>query len=262
MGYSVNTFGNVVTETYDELGVDSDSGAPGLTQTEMETWANRYSAFFVEKCKMKTQESTTGYRVVADQTLSAEAAKGATTLSLTAATGMSATGLVSVGGIPMTYTLSGTTLTVTATDKLFEAGTTVQIGYAVPTYFGKPVSLSVDDQRYELEKWGRNIKIPQRHYCVYNGYIVLPESLTADQDIILHYYKRATDTLTTGDNMNIYKMWDSFVIFKGVARGHKLLYNFSIAKEYENEAKEVLRAAKQMMAEEDISEHRGFTLDW
>lgn len=259
MAYNFQTFGNPITEAFYELSVDSGNSIPGLSQSEMEQWANRFSKIFIEKCKLNSQDATYGLVSLDDKDIATAAIAGAVSLALNSVTGMSSTGLVVIEGRPYTYSaINSLTLTISALDRAYSAGEGVQVGYALPTNFGKPRYLTIEGARYELQKWGTVEKITGRTFAIVNDFLILPEDLGANQNVVLHYYKKATNTLTESDTSEIYQMWDSYVIFRLVARGYRLLQDLTQAREYEQMAEEVLAAAKHQAAEADLSPHRGF----
>ncbi len=277
MAYNFNTFGDTVTEAYNELSVDSSTvTVPGLELTQMEKWGNRYHKEFVEKVHLKTQYDTYSFRTRGDSSISADASSGAVSLTLadTVTTlGYPTSGMILLDGIPYTYSnFVSYTMTVEALDRAYSAGDEVRLGYAVPTNFGKPVSLYVEGGtdmvprisplRYEYQKWGIIDDIAPSFYSVFNDFIFLPRALSSSGDVTLHYYKKATNTLTTGSTMEIYQMWDAYVIFKLTARGHRLLFDQGRAQEYEALAKDVMNRAKAHVAQEDISATRGFVPGW
>ena len=272
MAYNFQTFGSVVDDAFAELGLDATNTVAGLSQAQMESWGNRFSKIFVEKCKLKTQEDTYSFRTLADTTIASAAASGAT--SLTTASSQSTlsyptSGMILLDSIPYTFSaFSSTTMTVEAVDRAYASGDTIQVGYPVPTNFGKPRSLYIDGgsdmvprispAKYELQKWGVAETVSAFHFSVFNDYIFLPKDITAASDVTLHYYKKATNTQTTSSTNEIYQMWDGYVVARLVARGHRLLRDLQAAAEYEDLAKEVLRAARQQSAEEDLSSDRRF----
>ncbi len=275
MAYNFQTFGNVIDEAYAEASVDSGNSVAGFSQAMMEGWANRFSKIFIEKCRLKTQDDTYSFRTLSDTTLSASAASGATSLALAVSNvtlGYPTSGLILLDGVPYTYSnIVTTTMTVEALDRAYSAGDTVQVGYAVPTNFGKPRSLfvgggtdmfpTIGDTRYELQKWGTESVIRPRRFSVFNDYIFLPEDITASNDVILHYYKKASNTQTSASTNEIYQMWDGYVIARLVARIHRVLnggLDNPATREYEQLALEVLSAARSQVAQEDLSINRGF----
>src|SRR3990167_7640014 len=109
------TLGNVIQEAYDELSEDSDSQIPGLEEAQMEVWANRFSKWFLEKVRLKSQEESTTFLMLADTTLSAAASSGASSISITDATGYpTGASLVVIESIPY-LTTSRSSLTITLT---------------------------------------------------------------------------------------------------------------------------------------------------
>lgn len=262
-------FGDVVSDTYDELSVDSSTNTvPGLSQTQMESWANRYSKIFLEKVKLRTQEETHSFLLIADTTLSAAASSGASSVAITSATGYPTTGgLIFIEGDPYEYSsISGTTVTLSGTlSRDFASGAVVQPGYALPTDFGKPRSCFVDGRQFVLQRYGDNQKLPWSRFSIYKAFSVFPESRTAGEKVILHYVAKGTNTLTSASTMEIYQMWDSYVIYRGVARGHRLLnggLETIASRQYEQLAQEALNGARQMIASEDNSLVPAFTPGW
>ena len=266
MAYNFSTFGNVVDDAFDEIGVDSGNSMAGLTQAEMEDWGNRFAKLFIEKCKVKSQEDTYSFRTLTDSTISAAAASAAvslTTASTVTVLGYPTSGMILLDHIPYTFSaFTTTTMTVEALDRAYASGDTIQIGYSAPTNFGKPITLTVDGARFELQKWGRQEQIESNHFAIIDDYIFLPEAIGAALDVTLHFYTTASNTLTTASNMELYQMWDQFVVYKLAARGFRLLYYEEKAQMYENLALQVLAQARQQAAEEDMSPHRGFVPDF
>jgi len=262
--YNFNTFGDVVTEAYNEMSLNSSNPVAGLGQSDMEKWANRFSKIFIEKTRLKTQDATWTFRTVADTTLASDAASGATSLSMTSATGFPTTGgLVLLDNIPYVYTaIVGTTMTVSAIARGFDAGDSMQLGYALPTNFGKPRSFFVDGALYRYAKWGVEENVEARFFSIFSTYIVLPPSMGAGSDVTVSYYKKATNTLTSTSTMEIYQMWDAYVIYRLAARGYRKLYDSGKASEYEALAREMLNAARSQIATEDDSVHRSFSPGW
>lgn len=265
--YNFNTFGDVVTEAYNELSLNSSNPVSGLGQTDMEKWANRFSKIFVEKTRIKTQDATWTFRTVADTTLSAAPSSGDSTVAITVATGFpTGGGLVIIDGIPHVYdSIAGTTVTLNSSwtlDRDYDAGDSVQLGYSLPTNFGKPRSLYIDGIGYRYTKYGVAEDIPSRYFGIFRTYLILPPAPSVDQDSTLHFYQKATNTLTDSDNMEIYQMWDAYVIYRLAARGYRKLYDSGKAAEYETLAREMLESARNQVATEDDSVHRGFTPGW
>jgi hypothetical protein len=249
MALNVNTLGDVISETYDEASIDGDTiGVAGMERTAMEKWANRFSKWFLQKTKLKSQYATHPFRTLADTTLSVEAAAGSLTLTTSvsnATLGWPTAGYVLVNGTPMAYSgFSTTSMTVAATPALFEAGATMQLGYALPSLFARPVSMFIGSTPYWIQKWGKSQFPPSQHYFVYSDYFFLPRGQTGAMNGILHYFKQATNVLATGTNMDIYQMWDAYVIFKGTARIYRLLNDDVNRDDYEGQAAEVLKMAK------------------
>ncbi len=252
-----NTFGDVITEAFNELAENSDSSVPGFEQSQMEKWGNRYSKWFLEKVKLKSQEEGKGFLVVADTTLSSSASSGASSVSIKSATGFpTGGGLIIIDNIPHQYSsISGTTVTLTDTlARDMASGDTVQPTYAFPPDFGKLRSLYIESVRYALVRWGEAETLPSRCVTTYKGFFVLPQAGTAGDDAVLNYFAKATNTLADTTTMEIYQAWDAYVIYRLVARGHRLLYDDNRAAEYESLAQEVLMKAKQFVATEDDSQ--------
>jgi len=271
MAYNFQTFGIVVDDIFAELSINASNTIAGLTQTQVESWANRDSKIFLEKVKLKSQEDTYTWRTKADDTLAAAVSSGATSLTLStsnATLDWPTSGMILLDFVPYTYSnIVTTTMTSEAVDRAFSAGDTIQLGYAVPTNFGKPRSLylyggtdtypTIGPVKLELVRWGTFNEIPQGRFAVFNDFIFLPEGITGATDVTLHFYKKATNTLTTSSTMEIYQMWDQYVIYKGVARGHRILHDDGMAQRYEELAQGVMMAAKTQVAQEDLSVHRG-----
>lgn len=275
MAYNFQTFGNVIDEAYAEASVDSGNSVAGFSQTMMEGWANRFSKIFIEKCHLKTQDDTYSFRTLADDSLAASVAQGATSITLTTSNvtlGWPTSGIILLDSIPYAYTnIVTTTVTVEALDRAYSAGDKIQVGYAVPPNFAKPRGLfmnggsdtfpNLGETRYEIQKWGTYQKVMPRKYSIFNDFIFLPEDTTGTNDVTLHYYKKATNTLTSSSTNEIYQMWDGYVIARLVARIHRVLnggLENPATREYEQLALEVLAAARQQVAQEDLSINRGF----
>lgn len=266
MAYNFNTFGDVINETYNELGLNGTTvSIAGLERSAIEKWANRYSKWFLQKTRLKTAEAVTGFRSLPDETLGADAAQGATSITLTLGIDASewpTSGYILLDGIPLQYTnLAGTTMTLAATSalpKAFTAGDKVQPGYGVPEDFGKAIRLHVGSTPYFLQKWGLGIRIAGGHYGIYGDYIFLPYMSSGGQDITLSYYQKAQNVLESADNMQIMEVWDAYVIYKGAARGYRMMDDKEQRDDYEAQAEEVLRMAKGMVGDDDASPDRGF----
>lgn len=266
MSYNVNTLGDVVNETYDEASVDQNIGVAGIERTAMEKWANRFSKWFLQKTKLKSQYATTPFRTIADTTVSVEAAAGSLALTTSVSNvtlGWPTSGYVLVNGTPMAYSgFTTNSMTVAATPVLFEAGATLQLGYALPTDFARPQAMFIENTQYWLQKWGRTPNIPSQTYVVYADYFFLPRGSTGGQKGILHYFKKATNVLATGSDMEIYQMWDAYVIFKGTARIYRLLNDDVNRDDYERQAEEVLKMAKGNVADATEEEDSAFYPDF
>jgi len=266
MAQNFNAFGDVINETYDELGLDGTTiSVTGLERGSMEKWGNRFSKWFQQKVRLKTAEATTGYRTLSDDTLGAAALAGALTITTTLGVTTSswpASGYVLLDGIPLQYTgYVGTTITLAATSALpraFTAGDKVQPGYVVPTLFGKPIRLIVGSIPYILQKWGLGVQIVGQHYGIFGDYIFLPYMSTGGQNITLNYYQRPSNVLASADTMEIMQMWDAYVIYKGTARGYRMLDDKEQRDDYEMQAEVILRMAKGMVGDDDASPDRGF----
>ncbi len=260
------TLGDVISEAYNELAEDSDSSVPGLEQSQMESWANRFSKWFLEKVRLKSQEESYGFLMLADTTLSADATSGASSIALTLATDYPTTAsLVVVDSVPyLSTSRSGSTVTLTeALERDFESGDTVQPAYALPSDFGRPRNLSVEGVKYQYVRWGNNQDLLEREFTIYKGFIYFPKSRSAEDKVVLHYFSKAANTLSDTSTMEIYQMWDAYVIYRLVARGHRLLYDDQRAREYEALAQEVLMKAKTMIGTEDDSvEGNSFQPGW
>lgn len=222
--YVFNTFGDVVDEAYDILSVDGDSNTfPGMSRANFNKFANRFNKEFVDSVKVRTQEATTSFTTVADTTIATAATSGAVSLSITLATGWPASGLTIVDGIPMTFTLSGTTLTVAAIPRDIDAGAVVQLAYAIPSDYWRTRGLFVGDLPYGYQRRGDTVTPSTQHFALYGDYIVLPVAASGDENVTHHYYKKPTATLTSTDTMDIMEMWDSYIIYKLVAHGFSVL---------------------------------------
>lgn len=253
---SFQTLGDAITEAYNELAEDSNSSVPGLEQEQMEKWANRFSKWFLEKVHIKSQEESYTFLMLADTTLSAAASSGASSISITDATNYPVgASLVIIESTPyLTTSRSSTTITLSETlERAFESGGEVQPAYSLPSDFGKPRNLSVEGVQYTYVKWGVKQDLGPQEFTYYKGFLYFPKARSADDVVTLHYYAKPTNTLADTDNMEIYQMWDAYVIYRLVARGHRLLYDDQRAGEYEALAREVLMKAKTMVATEDGS---------
>ncbi len=250
------TLGDVITEAYNELSESAESSVPGLGQMQMETWGNRFSKIFLEKVRLKSQEESTSFLLLADTTLSAAASSGASTISITDATNYpTGASLVIIEGVPyLTTSRSGTTITLSETlERDFESGADVQPAYSVPSDFGKPRNLSVEGVKYTYAKWGVTNELGPQEFAIYKGFLYMPKARSADDTVTLHYFAKPTNTLADTDTMEIYLLWDAYVIYRLVARGHRLFYDNERAREYESLAQEMLMKAKTMVATEDDS---------
>ena len=261
-----NTFGDVVSEAFNELAIDSGNSVPGLSQANMEKWGNRFAKIFVEKVKLQTQEETYSFRTVADTTLSAAPSSGASTVTVASVTGFPASGAILIDGTPYVYD-SIATLTITLNssytlDRDYSSGDDVQLLYAVPSDYGKHRSFYVSGAPYALQKWGSSEEVSSRHFSIHENYYVLPPAMGADQDVISHYYAKATNTLTDSSSMEIYQMWDAYVIYRLAARGYRLLYDSDKGAEYDGLAREILAMAKNQIATEDNSQNLSFQPGW
>lgn len=266
MSYNVNTLGDVINETYDEASIDGNTiDVSGLERTAMEKWANRFSKWFLRKTKLKSQQATHPFRTLADTSLSVEAAAGSVTLTTSvsnATLGWPTAGHVLVNGTPMAYSgFSTTSMTVAATPALFEAGATMQPGYALPTLFARPIAMFVESSPYSLQKYGVAQYPLIQHYIIYADYLFLPRAVRGAQNAILHYYKKATNVLTTGVDMDIYQQWDAYVIFKGTARIYRLLNDDVNRDDYEVQAADVLKMAKGQVSDESDETDSAFYSD-
>jgi len=157
--YQFNLFGTVVDEAYDEISVDGDSTVfPGLARSNMNRKANRFKDRFLSKIEIKTREKSDGFVTVADTSIASAATPddGDTTFNITLATGWPTSGLCVVDGIPMTFTLSGTTLTVPALQRDFSAGDDVQLGYALPSDFLRPRSFFIGGREFIFVQRGED----------------------------------------------------------------------------------------------------------
>lgn len=257
--YSFDTFGDVVDAAFDELTVDGDSNTyPGLTRTRMEEWGNRYRKQFLSKINIKTQEGTSTFTTVADTTLSADASSGATSLSITSATGWPASGLCIVDGIPMTFTRSSTTLTVSALTRDFSSGDAVQLAYSVPTDFMRPRAIFISGRQYYLTRRGDTEFVTGRFISLYGDYFVLPLSTSGDLNVTIHYVKKGSNSLSASDTMDIMDLFDDYVIYKLTERGHRVMYDNDRAAEYKGLAAECLRDARSYFNSADASNVRMF----
>lgn len=253
--YSFNTFGNIVDEAADEISVDIDSTSfPGLSRANMEKWANRYCKNFISKVNLKTREGTHSFASVADTTLNDAAAdSGDTTITITSSTGWPSTGLAIVDSVPMAFTRSSLVLTVSALPRDFDDGATVQLAYALPTDFLRPRSIWIEGSEYVFAKKGDALSVGPRMIAIYSDYFVLPQGIGADLNVLIHYMKKGTNTLTTTSTMEIMDYFDSYVILMLASRGHRVMYDEDRAVSYENQAKEVMSMARTHFAKEDGS---------
>lgn len=261
--YSFNTFGDVIDEAYDILAADGDSNTfPGLSRTNFNKFANRFNKEFIDSVRVRTQESTSTWETVGDTTLSAAASSGALALSITSATGWPASGLAIVGNVPMTFTLSGTTLTVAALARDFEEGEEVQLAKAVPSDFWRARSLYIDGVEFGYQRRGDMENVGAQHYVLFDDYFVLPKDTTADQKVTLHYYKKPTATLSSVSTMDIMEMWDYYIIYKLVAHGHSVMYDMDRSTEYELKAEQIKKKARSHFARIDGSLGNSFVVNW
>jgi hypothetical protein len=250
--YVFNTFGDVIDEAYDILAVDGDSNTfPGLSRTNFNKFANRFNKEFVDSVRLRTQEGTSTFTTVADTSLSADALSGAVTLTITLSTGWPASGLCLVDKVPMTFTRSGSTLTVTATTRAFVSGDIVQLAYAIPSDFWRSQSMFLDGIPFGYQRRGDEEGVKASMFALYGDYIVLPVATAGSGNVTLHYYKKPTATLTSVDTMDIMDMWDNYLIYKLVAHGHGVMYDDERAKEWEAKAEMTKKKARSHFAKLD-----------
>ncbi len=249
----------MLDEAYDELAIDSASSVPGLSSTNMQKWGNRYAKNFISQVDLKSREGTTTFTSVSDTSLNdANADTGDVTITITDATGWPAAGLALVDSYPMTFTRSGSVLTVTALPRDFDDGVVVQLAYALPTDFLRPVGMFVDSTEYFLAKKGNQLNPGTRSVIIYGDYFILPVGATGASAVTVHYMKKGSNTLTTADNMEIMDYFDSYVISLLAARGHRLMYDEDRAQIYEKQAREVLMMAKSHFAKADGGRSKAF----
>lgn len=261
--YVFNTFGDVIDEAYDALAMDGDSNTfPGLSRANFNKFANRFNKEFIDSVRMRTQEGTYSFTTVGDTSLSALATSGATSLSITSSTGWPASGLALVDKIPMTFTRSGTTLTVAALTRDFDAGADVQLCYAVPSDFWRPQELYISGHPFGYQRRGDAEGVMASHFALYGDFIALPLATTGAENATLHYYKKATSTLTASDTMDIMEMWDNFIIYKLVAHGHGVLYDDQRKAIWNQDAEIIKRKAKAHFARINGSNSNQFIPNW
>lgn len=261
--YTYNTFGDVIDEAYDILAVDGDSNTfPGLSRTNFNKFANRFNKEFIDSVRLRTQEATSTFTTVADDTIASTVASGATSITLTLGTSFPSSGLCLVDKIPMSFTRSGAVLTVSATTREFDAGAVVQLGYAVPSDFWRAQELFVEGTAYGYQRRGDAEAVAAQSFVLYGDYIVLPEAVTGDQDVTVHYYKKPTATLATADTMDIMDMWDGYIIMKLVAHGHTIMYDNERAQQYEVMAEQQKRKARSHFARMNASNTNAFIPNW
>jgi len=256
--YLFNTFGEVVDDIFSELGVDSGNSFPGLSQEVVEKWANRDRKEFIDDVRMKTGETTSGFVTVSDTTLSAEVASGGVSATITSSSGWPASGLCVIADIPFTFTRSGTTLTIPAAPCVLSSGAVVQLGYPVPSTFLRPQSLFVEGTKYALARRGDLQNVPPQSYIIYSDFFILPVATSGDQKVVVHFYKKWSDDLVAADTLDIADIWDQYVIAKGTARGHRVLYDSDRAQEYEQMAATIKKSAKAHFARQDTSTENMF----
>lgn len=262
--YLFSTFGDVVDEAYDELSVDGDSTPyPALSRTNMEKKGNRYAKRFLSKVNLPTREGNTSFYSVADTTVSTEAAAGAGTIVLTAVTGMDTTGgMIIVDDIPYEYaSIAGTTVTLATgvtTHRIHEVGEDVRYGYPVPSDFLRPFALFVGTNEYVIVKSRTQKDVKYPTYAQFGNFLLLPPFSTATAKITLRYAKKGTNTLATSDTMEIFDMFDDYVINKLVSYGHRMMYDFDSSKLAKDEAQEVLTDARSHVNKQDDSNKRRF----
>lgn len=224
----------------------------------MEKWANRYCKDFISRVDIKTREGATSFVTVADTTTSAAAASGDLTVTITLATGWPSSGLCLIDGYPTTFTRSSTTLTVPALPRDFESGDIVQLAYAVPTDFMRPRSIFVEGTEYVFAKKGATASVPLRGLAIYSDYFVFPVAITGSQEVLIHYAKKGTNTLTSSSTMEIMDLFDSYVIFMLVGRGHRIMYDEDRAQSYEAQAMKEMKIARNYFAKADGTIHNAF----
>lgn len=252
--YVFNTFGDVIDEAYDILAVDGDTTTfPGLARAAFNKFANRFNKEFVDSVRLRTQEATQTFTTIADTTLSADHTSGGTTFSITSATGWPASGLCLIDGVPMTFTLAGTTLTVSATTRGFDSGDDVQLAYAVPSDYWRTQSMFLGTTPYGYQRRGDYQNVQEQCFVLYGDFIVFPKESTGDENVTHHYYKKPTATLTSTDTMDIMEMWDNYLIYKLVAHGHGCMYDDVRKANWNAEAELIKRKARSHFARIDGS---------
>lgn len=261
--YVFNTFGDVIDEAYDILSVDGDSNTfPGMSRANFNKFANRFNKEFIDSVRLRTQESTSTFTTVGDTSLSGTSTAGTTTLGITSATGWPASGLALVDKIPMSFTRSGTTLTVPTLQRDFTSGNSVQLAYAVPTDFWRAQEMYVNGVVFGYQRRGDAESVEGAHFALYGDYFVLPASTTGSQNVTVHYYKEPTLTLDSMDTMDIMEMWDNYIIYKLVAHGHNIMYDNDRSQQYDLMAEQTKRKARSHFARLDASNHNAFIPNW
>lgn len=258
--YQFNTFSTVVDEAYDELSVDGDSTPfPGLSRANMERRANRFKDRFLSKIEIKTQESSDTFVTVADTTLDdATADEGDTDITIASATGWPAAGLAVVDGYAMTFTRSGTTLTVAALPRDFDNGATVQLGYALPSTFLRPRSLYVDGKEHILRERGDSPTVLTSTYNIIDDYFVMPLATSGGQEVIIHFVEKGEADQTSTDTLQIMKMFDDYLVYELTAVGHRVMGDLELAAEYSALANEVFRDAREHFNREESPRNKMF----
>lgn len=252
--YVYNIFGDVIDEAYDILAVDGDSNTfPGLSRDNFQKFGNRFNKEFIDSVRVRTQEATYSWITVADTSLSAASLSGATTLSISLATGWPSSGLCLVDKIPMTFTRSGTTLTVAALSRDFADGDIVQLATAIPSDYWRSRGMFVGGIPFGYQRRGDTEGVQQNMFALYGDYIVLPEATTGAATVTLHYYKKASNTLAAADTMEIMEMWDNYIIYKLVAHGHGVMYDDERKQLWEADAERIKRKARSHFARMDGS---------
>lgn len=259
--YGFNLFGTAVDEAYDEISVDGDSTPfPGLARTNMNRKANRFKDRFLSKIEIKTQEESDAFVTVTDTDIASGATpdEGDTTFDITSATGWPASGLCVVDGVPMTFTLSGTTLTVAALQRDFTAGDDVQLGYALPTKFLRPRSIHVGNTEYLMVQRGIKRDVTASTYTIIDNFFIMPLGAIGDQDVNISYIAKGTDSQGSTDTLEIMNMFDDYLVYMLASEGHRIMYDSDRAAEYKQEAKEVFLDAKEHFNREESAKNKRF----
>lgn len=243
MNFSFSTFGSVVDEAANKMHIDINTGTlPGADRTSLERDANRARKRFLTKVVFEHNILSHAVNTVADVQTSANVAVGATTIPVVNGSSWPTSGTLLIFGMSMSFTRSGNNLTVAALTFTLESGTYLSLGYALPSNFIRPRSVSVDGVERDVSRKGDTANLSNGTFVIINNNLFLPFTSVSGKTIVIHYVA-ASPNLTTNNVLDIADFLDDYIIYSLKEVIHEQLYEPELAMQARAKAEAILKEA-------------------